>query len=565
MTNDKTDILGQFGFELDAALFYDAIVKSTDDYVYIVNMKTDTSLISENMVRDFELPGRIVPGLVPLWGSLIHERDRARYDESIEQMLSGLTDVHDVEYQVRNRKNEYVWVVCRGVLQRDQQGSPAMFAGIVTNLSHRGKVDYVTGLFMQQECERVVEECLSEGQSGGILLLGLDDFSGINNLKGHIYGDSVLRQFAQNVQRLLPDYASIYRHDGDQFVIVCQNTSYGEIALLYEVINSYSDCRHEVDGIQYYCTVSGGIAVFCQDGSSYTELLTCASGALETSKHKGKNKCTLYDEELIHTRLRSLEIMDRLRSSVMNHMEGFSVVYQPIVRSSDTKIAEAEALLRWSCKDMGSVSPLEFIPLLESSGLIIPVGKWVLEQSVRQCCKWLACVPDFVMNVNCSYLQMLDEDFVRSVREIIERYGLDPCHIVLELTESRFVTDQDRLNDTFMRLRSLNIRLAMDDFGTGYSSLSCLSCTPADIVKIDREFIRGICDQSHSFNRSFIGSVINLCHSVGISVCAEGVEEKDELETVLRLKADSVQGFYFSKPVTPDEFEKQHIKHPDIG
>ena len=257
--------------------------------------------------------------------------------------------------------------------------------------------------------------------------------------------------------------------------------------------------------------------------------------------------------------------LDVYKRQVMNHMEGFSVVYQPIVRSSDTKIAEAEALLRWSCKDMGSVSPLEFIPLLESSGLIIPVGKWVLEQSVRQCCKWLACVPDFVMNVNCSYLQMLDEDFVQSVKEIINRYRLDPSHIVLELTESRFVTDQDRLNDTFKRLRSLNIRLAMDDFGTGYSSLSCLSCTPADIVKIDREFIRGICDQSHSFNRSFIGSVINLCHSVGISVCAEGVEEKDELETVLRLKADSVQGFYFSKPVTPDEFEKQHIKHPDIG
>ena len=153
------------------------------------------------MVRDFELPGRIVPGLVPLWGSLIHERDRARYDESIEQMLSGLTDVHDVEYQVRNRKNEYVWVVCRGVLQRDQQGSPAMFAGIVTNLSHRGKVDYVTGLFMQQECERVVEECLSEGQSGGILLLGLDDFSGINNLKGHIYGDPSAPVCPESLQR----------------------------------------------------------------------------------------------------------------------------------------------------------------------------------------------------------------------------------------------------------------------------------------------------------------------------------------------------------------------------
>ena len=173
---------------------------------------------------------------------------------------------------------------------------------------------------------------------------------------------------------------------------MCQNTSYGEIALLYEVINSYSDCRHEVDGIQYYCTVSGGIAVFCQDGSSYTELLTCASGALETSKHKGKNKCTLYDEELIHTRLRSLEIMDRLRSSVMNHMEGFSVVYQHCAFQRH-KDCRAEALLRWSCKDMGSVSPLNssFAGIQRPH---YPVGKWVLEQSVRQCCKWLACVPD---------------------------------------------------------------------------------------------------------------------------------------------------------------------------
>ena len=166
MTNDKTDILGQFGFELDAALFYDAIVKSTDDYVYIVNMKTDTSLISENMVRDFELPGRIVPGLVPLWGSLIHERDRARYDESIEQMLSGLTDVHDVEYQVRNRKNEYVWVYAAASSKGTSRAVPPCLSGIVTNLSHRGKVDYVTGLFMQQECERVVEECLSEARVG---------------------------------------------------------------------------------------------------------------------------------------------------------------------------------------------------------------------------------------------------------------------------------------------------------------------------------------------------------------------------------------------------------------
>lgn len=563
MTKEKTIIPDNFNFQLDAVLFYDAIVRSTDDYVYIVDMKTDISLVSENMVRDFELPGRIIPGLVPLWGGLIHERDQSRYNESIHQMLSGLTDEHNVEYQIRNRKNEYVWVTCRGILERDSKGDPVMFAGIVTNLSHRGKVDCVTGLFMQQECERVVEECLSEGREGGLLLLGLDDFSGINNLKGHTYGDSVLRQFAQNVQRLLPENAGIYRYDGDQFVIVCKDLSYDEISILYEVIHNYSINRHEVDGIQYYCTVSGGIAVFKRDGSCYTDLLNCASGALESSKHRGKNKCTLYDEEQSHTKLRSLKIMDRLRNSIMNNMEGFSVVYQPIVRASDTEVVEAEALLRWTCEDMGNVPPYEFIPLLESSGLIIPVGKWVLEQSVRQCCRWITHTPSFVMNVNCSYLQMLDESFVSSVREIIGRYGLDPCHIVLELTESHFVTDQGRLQETFERLRQLKIRLAMDDFGTGYSSLSCLSNTPADIVKIDREFITRIHDQDHAFNRSFIGAVIQLCHSVGISVCTEGVEEKSELETVRNLQTDSIQGFYFSRPVPPHEFESRYMRFND--
>lgn len=554
MANDNLTFSDNF--TLDPVLFYDAVVRSTDDYIYVVDMKTDTALVSDNMVRDFELPGRLIPGLVPLWGSFIHERDQGRYYESIDLMTQGDTDEHNVEYQIRNRNNEYVWVICRGVLKRNPGGEPLMFAGIVTNLSSRGRVDSVTGLFMHMECERLVEKYLEESCQGGILLLGLDDFAGINNLKGHAFGDSALRLFAQEVQRLLPENAGIYRYDGDQFVIIYKDASAEDMLKLYSTVDNYCDCSHHLDDLTYYCTASGGIAMFGQDGNSYLELLNSAAAALDASKQKGKHTYTFYKEDMSHSKLRSFKIMENLRRCVMNQMEGFYLVYQPIVRISDVHMVEAEALLRWSCDELGNVSPGEFIPLLESSGLIIQVGKWVLEQAVIQCREWLKFCPSFVMNVNCSYIQMLDESFIRFLQDTITKHDLDPVHIVLELTESRFITDKEKLKDTFKNLHSLNIQLAMDDFGTGYSSLGLLSTTPADIVKIDRAFISKISDSEHVFNRSFIGAVIQLCHSVGISVCVEGVEQKEELDTVCQLEADCVQGFFVSKPVTAEQFEE---------
>lgn len=548
-------------FQIDPALFYDAIVRSTDDYVYIVDMATDVALVSENMQRDFGLPGRLVKGLIPLWGDLIHDRDKGRYYDSIDQMLQGVTQEHNVEYQVRKQNDEYIWVVCRGRLQLNEQGKATMFAGVVTDLSNRGKVDYVTGLFVQTECKSAVEMLLERGEAkSGILLLGLDNFSNINGLRGHDFGNAVLRQFAQNVLRILPAEASLYRFDGDGFAIVYRNASRQDLNNLFLQIAGYARLKHVADGKAYYCTVSGGIAMIGQDGFNYAELLQCASSALEASKKRGKDTCTNYAPEINQGKLRSLQILEQIRNCIINDMEGFSLVYQPITQATDMSVIEAEALLRWTSKTLGFISPEEFIPLLENSGLIIQVGKWVMEQAVAQCKKWLVYNPDFVLNINCSYLQMLDEKFVEFVTDTIKKYDLDPRHVVLELTESRFVTDQDKLKETFDRLRQLKVRLAMDDFGTGYSSLGSLASTPADIVKIDRAFITAISDDEHSFNRSFIGAVIRLCHSVGISVCVEGVEKGAELDAVRTLNADSIQGFYISKPIPADEFERRYWK-----
>lgn len=544
-------------FQLDPWMLYDTIVNSTDDYIYLVNMQEDRALISENMLQDFDLPDLIVPGLIPLWGDLVHERDRQRFDDSITAMLNGETDEHNVEYQVRNRKHEYIWVICRGLLKRNDRGEPIFFAGIVSNLENKGKIDSITGLFTQTACENSVTQLLEHKRNGGILLLGLDDFSHINELNDHIFGDAVLRQFSQTMQRLLPASARMYRFDGDEFAIVYEQATRKQVRELYKIIHAYCNRRHFIDDIGYFCTVSGGIAMFWEDGDNFLDLIKYADNALEASKYRGKNQCTQFSHELVQIKRRRLSIANQLQSSVLRGMQDFYLVYQPLINASSMKVEGAEALLRWSSSEYGNVRPDEFIPILESAGLIHQAGKWVFQEAVHTCKEWVKENPGFVMNVNFSYIQMLNEDLLPFIRRTLKQTDLSAKHIVIELTESCFVTEMDALKRSFQQLREMGIRIAIDDFGTGYSSLGMLSQMPADIVKIDRLFISSI--HENSFHQSFINAVIQLCHSVGIRVCVEGVEEQEELKVVRDIQADNIQGFYFSRPVEKRTFHDRFL------
>ncbi|WP_270298179.1 GGDEF and EAL domain-containing protein [Eggerthella sinensis] len=544
-------------FELDARLFYDAVTFSTDDYLYIIDMSRDTALVSDNMREDFGLPDSLVPGLIPLWRDLIVERDRVRFDESIDDMLSGKTDVHDVEYQIKNVDDENIWVVCRGLMKRDEHNDPTMFAGVVTCLERKGKVDSVTGLFTHDECVELLDRLIGCESEGGVMLLGLDDFSRINSLNDHAFGNTVLRLFAQSTQRLLPEGGSMFRLDGDMFAVIVDGADRAAMKELYDAVHMVANRPHTIDGVTFFCMASAGIAMIGQDATTAQDLLRNAESALEESKQRGKNTSTFYSAAMTATKLRRLEISDCMQSSVLGGMKHFELYYQPLVDAETMDLAGAEALLRWNSKDRGSLSPVEFIPVLESYGLIGQVGRWVLEQSFAQCKRWTETHPDFIMDVNISYLQLLDTDFIPFVEQLIERTGVEPSSIVLEMTESYFVTDMDALRATFDRLRAIGIRIAMDDFGTGYSSLGLLSQSPADIVKIDRLFIKDI--HKESFNRAFIDAVIELCHSVGIRVTVEGVEEPTELDAVRAIGADNIQGFFVSRPIPAASFEEQFL------
>ena len=250
--------------------------------------------------------------------------------------------------------------------------------------------------------------------------------------------------------------------------------------------------------------------------------------------------------------------MEMLRESVDRGFVGFSVAYQPQVNSKDQKLHGAEALARWSCPKYGNISPVEFIPLLEQSGLIVQFGNWIAYQAAQQCKKWCAYQPDFKVSINLSYRQLIEGDILPFMKETLKKLKLSPDNVIMELTETYLAQEDGSIQEAISELKRIGIQLAMDDFGTGYSSLFSLKNMPVNVVKIDRGFVKEI--TTDMFNATFIRTITQLCHEVGKTVCLEGVESAEEYNVVKYSGIELIQGYYFGKPMSAADFEEKYFK-----
>lgn len=549
---------GMGAFAYDSTRLYDALVESTDDYLYVCNMKTGVFRYPPAMVEEFDLPSEVVENAAAVWGSKVHEDDRQAFLESNQEIVDARTTRHWVEYRARNRKGEWVRLRCRGRLILDAKGKPVLFAGFIANLGKKSKVDPLTGLFNKFEFEDALRRSMetAPGELLSLMVIGIDDLRHINDRYDRAFGDEVIRFVAQRIQSVLPEGARVFRLDGDEFAIVV-NDELEVLRSAYAVLSASFDHQHEHEGKKFYCTLSGGCARYPSDADSYEHLVKYADYALEFAKGHGKKRCVSFSATILAERTRELELMELLRDSVENDFEGFSLRYQPQVEATTGRVKGAEALARWRCDRFGDLSPLEFIPLLEESGLIVPVGAWVLREAAAMCKRWRALDPTFAMSVNLSYRQLDEDGLVPLIVEVLEQEGLPAGSLVVEMTESRFAEDDERARTLFGQIRALGVRVAMDDFGTGYSSLGALKSSPADIVKIDRAFIRDI--RTSTFDATFIRFVVELCHDVGIVVCLEGVETDEEYSAVNAMGLDYIQGFLFGRPLLPEEFEERFL------
>lgn len=424
--------------------------------------------------------------------------------------------------------------------------------------------DFLTGLYNRMRCEtdmeRYIEQTKRDGGEGALLYMDLDNFKHINDGLGHQYGDVLLKAISHSLQRIVGIESNCYRMGGDEFIIIVTHTKYWMLGKIIDEILDIFSKPWFLKGADYYCTASMGIVSFPADGDNVQELIKKADMALYEAKKSGKNRYAFYGEGLECGSFKRLNLEKNMRNATMNACNEFEVYYQPIVDVSKqgNPCTGAEALVRWNCENLGFISPAEFIPLAEYLGLINPIGDYVLKEACRSCKYWNDMgYPEYKVNVNLSVVQLLRNDMPECIEEVLKETRINPKNLTLEVTESLAINDMARMKGVLGKIKELGVRVALDDFGTGYSSLNHIREMPIDVIKIDKCFIDDL--ERETFADAFVKIVCELAATIGMNVCVEGVENKAQYEILKKMQIQMIQGFYFDKPLTKEEFEKKYL------
>ncbi|HZG84250.1 putative bifunctional diguanylate cyclase/phosphodiesterase [Paenibacillus sp.] len=423
----------------------------------------------------------------------------------------------------------------------------------LAQLSH---YDPATGLpnrnLLNVRFEEMLERSTRRRKPFAVLSLDVDRFKMINDTKGHRFGDLVLKEIAGVLQDVVPEKGHIFRYGGDEFVVLLEQASGMDDAaeVARRIIGAFSD-PIAVDGQDVYVTVSVGISMSPNDGIDFDTLLKHADSAMNHAKERGKHHFQFYSSNLNIEMQRKVDIEHELRKALVNQQ--FELHYQPQVNASTGRIVGVEALLRWNHPRLGSVSPAEFVPVAEDSGLIVPIGNWVLRTACRQNKAWQDAGYDSIpIAVNFSMKQFEQANLVGVVYQALQLAGLDPQYLCLEITETVAYRQVERTMRRIEDLKHIGIQIAIDDFGTGYSSLSSLKKIAIDTLKIDKTFVQDI-TRSRS-DLAIVNTIISMSNILEYKVVAEGVESEEQLELLKELGCFDVQGFFFGKPAPASAF-----------
>lgn len=431
-----------------------------------------------------------------------------------------------------------------------RQEQERLQAQVLHETNHDKLTGLANGTFLHARLTRFLSMHGRDSEQCAILFLDIDRFKNVNDSMGHIEGDQLLIAIAERLKNSVRPSDLVARLGGDEFTI------------LLEGITDQSDVRRAAERVQMglsspiclanqevYVSASIGIAISRSEHDSADTLIQDADTAMYRAKERGGGVFEIFDTSMQTHAAHFLELENNLRRALTR--DEFQLFYQPIVSLQTREIVGFEALLRWIRPDVGMISPVEFIPIAEQTGLIVPIGKWVLGQACRQLKQWEAYQPTstpLFMSVNISPRQFSHSELVNDVALILQETAVSPEVLKLEVTESLLIDTVAQTMDTMTQLRAMNIRLCVDDFGTGYSSLSTLSQFPIQTLKIDRSFVKRLGpDGRHG---AIIDTILNLAHTLGMDVIAEGIETLEQLEQLKIRNCEFGQGFLFARPVT---------------
>ena len=548
------NIFKVFGKQTKETLL-EIIAKCMDDYLFVYDLQNNTIELSESAVDRFMISENVMNDAANDVLQIVYEEDRKMLQEHLTAIYEGKEKVHNLHYRWLDKEGMPVWINCRGEVINDNEGKPHYIIGCMNETGTRQRADNISGLLGEKEMASYIYSQPKEKLAGYFIQIGIDDFGMINNVHGQTYGNYILKRVAECIADCLSGGQKIYHLVTDKYMLVDMlSKSHDEVVQLFKRIGEKIDEFIVDENYKSIFSVSAGV----------TDISTLAEGAIECrkksdfslkcAKKRGGGSIYFFEAEDYKASLRKNTILSALRSATVNDFEGFEVYYQPILDSAD-RIIGAEALLRFFMhSDEGDemISPVEFIPLLEESRLIIPVGEFVLNEAAKMCREMQQYIADFRVNINVSYIQIMRESMANKILSAIKANNLRPESICIEMTESGFMDMTPCFCSFRKKLDENNIQFIIDDFGTGYSNLRYISEMNPDYVKIDKDFTAMAMrsEKDHELFRK----IIEMVHSVNIKICIEGIEKEEWACAMKEIHVDYMQGYLYGRPCEKDAF-----------
>lgn len=502
---------------------------------------------------------------------LIFLEDVQRVQEELNQRNKKSCLCNKQKYRICDAKKEVQWVdtelyefsrgessdtlyivMCKTMLEDKEEArfstKREAYYDILTSLPNRMK--------FEREGEQLIRAALASRKKGYVIAIDLDDFKHINEGLGPEYGDSLLVAIAEALNAIPQVHNYCYRIDGDEFLLFVRGEYEKEIEHIIQQCLEMFRSNWKIKDKDCFCSVSIGITEYPKDSVKTKELLKYADAAVFEAKRKGKNRIQHYKKAVLNTSVERVNYEKYLRKAIAKGCMEFVMFFQPVVTAQTKELVSAEALVRWYSPELGFIAPINFISLSEYLGLIVPLGEYVLQQTFLQCKYWNDQYnPDFRVSINLSVVQLVQPNIVERILEIARATQVRTENIIFEVTESLAIEDMGIMKKVLLQLKENGFRIALDDFGTGYSSINHIMKMPLDYIKIDKSFVQGY--GTEQFNPRILSATVELAHSVNTEVVVEGVETIQQMEFLMFLNADKIQGYLYGKPMPAEEFESK--------
>ena len=546
----------------DMRFFLKAVTKNNRvTFTYFGDIQRNLFYISDNMKETFGFDSNLVVGLLDKWRDRIYgDKWKAMFDRDRRDLMAEKRETHDLRYQVQDKDGKVFWIRCHGSMQWDKDKQrPLFFAGRIAKQDDRFTVDPVTGFPTEDTLTYRLKNMHLDGKNRLAIGFSLNNVSQINAVHGRSMGDRLIEQIAENLTNELNGKMTFYRLSGIRcLALVEQGVTDSKEELIEEIrriiLKGYETFGFVVNNPCFFAVMK-----FPQLGVTIDDFTENVISLLKLAANEPKLKYMEFSEQNVEQVQAISNMQMVLTQNVLDGMENFRAVIQPVVDCQTGRVVAGETLMRWHYNGR-DVSPGVFIPVLEKDRMIHLAGRWIMEQAVKACSEIIQFIPEFYLTVNISLQQLFDEELLGFIPAVLKKYNVDGKHLVFEMTESSMDREPARLRKLIDVSHDLGVRLALDDFGTGYSSIRVLLQYNTNIIKLDRSLLLEMTQSQEKSN--FISSIVYACHQFGKKVCVEGVETEQQRQLVRDAECDMIQGFYFYRPTElKDVFEiarKQH-------